>query len=120
MLPVDRDPAPTESRKAFPWLECLLGAAILSLTAQLLGANAGEWLAALDFRKWSRTTWFLANLVFVASLVGVRYGPAVLSSLQLSKERSRLSRGNQQARENSRRRRLEIERAKEARSRRIW
>jgi hypothetical protein len=69
------------SLSKLPWLEIALGLTTLSLVAQLFpgpAAAAGSFLLGLlDVREWSRTTWFVANLLFVALLVGVRFAPAL-------------------------------------------
>ena len=60
-----------------PWLEIALVATSMSLTLQLFPAVGTALLDLVDVRNWSRTTWFIVNLGFVAVLLAVRFMPTV-------------------------------------------
>jgi prepilin-type N-terminal cleavage/methylation domain-containing protein len=62
-------------RRGFALLELLLVLAIAVLAIQL-SAALRSWIVALaDIRQWSRTSWFVANLVAVVLLAAIRFGP---------------------------------------------
>ena len=60
-----------------PWLEVALVATSLSLVFQLFPAVGTALLDLVDIRNWSRTTWFVVNVGFVAVLLAVRFTPTV-------------------------------------------
>ena len=71
----------------FPRLEQLLALALIALVLQLFPVIATTVFAALDFRAWSRTTWFTANLLVLLGLVGARFGPELYGEWQARRKR---------------------------------
>ena len=68
-----------------PWLELALAISFIALVCELF-PSLGTWmLTLLDVTTWSRTTWFGANLVLVAVLLSVRYGPEWLQAWRQAK-----------------------------------
>jgi hypothetical protein len=53
------------------WLEWCLLAAALVLLLQFFPQPLWWILGVLDFREWSRTTWFILNVVFLAVVFGI-------------------------------------------------
>jgi hypothetical protein len=56
-----------------PWVELLFIMATIGLTAQLFPTVATAVWESLDFRRWSRRTWFFANVVVLLVLTGIRF-----------------------------------------------
>jgi hypothetical protein len=59
----------------FPWLEAALGLAAVVLILQLFPGVAAKILPAIDVRRWSRLTWFAANVFLLLLLCAFRFGP---------------------------------------------
>ena len=60
-----------ESSFRLGWLEwCLLAAAVV-LVLQIFPQPLWWLFGVLDFREWSRSTWFILNLVFLAVVFGI-------------------------------------------------
>lgn len=87
----------------FAWLELLLALAAIALffqmfpsawsrLFQMFGAIFRGVVWAVDFRGWSRSVWFIVNVVMVLSLIGIRYGPEMKESWKEQREASALSR----------------------------
>lgn len=71
-----------------PWLELALAAAVIGLGLQFFpSASAAAW-RAIDVRNWSRTTWFVINVLAILLLVAVRFAP----DIRLAWKESRLQR----------------------------
>lgn len=68
-----------------PWLEVGLVLAVVALIAQLSPTTSEKFLQLLDFTKWSRTIWFLVNVLIVCVLIAVRYMPNFFSNNRESK-----------------------------------
>lgn len=101
-------------------LELFLLASLIGLTFQLF-PGAYEWLVLLsDFRKWSRKAWLLINLVFVFSLIAVRFAPGIWTAYQRRRERIAEDRVKVQKKLEAKERRETLERIKEGRNRRVW
>lgn len=67
-----------ENESRMPWLELLLGAAMFALVLQFFPALGTTLRQALDFRNWGRGTWFVANLLVLLLLCGLRFVPELL------------------------------------------
>jgi membrane protein implicated in regulation of membrane protease activity len=69
------------NRMPFDAVDAILiaGIVVAAATALLAIFPSAWWalLAALDIRGWSRTTWFLLNLLVVVVLLGIRLVPAL-------------------------------------------
>jgi hypothetical protein len=61
-----------------PWLEMALAACVIALVFELFPGLGNQLIKWSDVTTWSRRTWFLANLIFVLSLLLVRFGPELL------------------------------------------
>jgi len=86
MLHAHQQPAERESR--MPWLELVLGAAMLALVSQFfpaLGTTIGQ---ALDFRNWGRGTWFVVNILVLLFLCSLRFIPELLRSFRQKRIRN--------------------------------
>lgn len=70
-------------RAGIAWLELLLVLAFLALLFQVFPSL---WFA-LDFRTWSRTTWFTLNLFVLFGLFGIRFGPDLYSEWRERRKR---------------------------------
>ncbi|MBX3435234.1 MAG: hypothetical protein KF847_18095, partial [Pirellulales bacterium] len=68
------------SERRLPWLESLLLCALLMLLLQLSGSFRSWLLGFINIGSWSRTAWFVTNLLIVAALVGIRFGPELMST----------------------------------------
>lgn len=68
------------SERRLPWLESLLLCALLMLLLQISGSLRSWLLGLIDIRSWSRTAWFVANLLIVTTLIGIRFGPEIKST----------------------------------------
>jgi hypothetical protein len=53
------------------WLEWALVVTVVVLVLQIFPQPVWWALGALDFREWSRTTWFVLNLLFVIVVLGI-------------------------------------------------
>lgn len=62
-------------RRGGVWLELLLVLAVVGLVLQLFPSVAQRIVETLDFRYWSRWTWFVANISVLLLLLVVRLGP---------------------------------------------
>jgi len=65
-------------RRGAAWLELLLALAIILLLFQLFPSVPERILSGLDFRQWTRSTWFLLNAAILILLVVVRIGPTLV------------------------------------------
>lgn len=63
-----------------PWLELVLGMAAIALLFQFFPAMAAATWRLIDFRNWSRLTWFVANVVVLLFLCGIRFGSELFRS----------------------------------------
>lgn len=68
---VKREDEDEEASFRLGWLERGLLAAAVVLVLQIFPEPLWWVLGALDFREWSRSTWFILNLVFVAVVFGI-------------------------------------------------
>lgn len=59
-------------------MELLLALAMCLLLFQLFPCVPEQILSGLDFRQWSRSTWFLFNAAILILLFAVRIGPALV------------------------------------------
>ena len=73
-----------------PWLELALVAAFVGLGLQFFPSASAAVLRAMDVRNWSRTTWFVINVLVVMLLVSVRFAPEMKAAWQ-EKRRSSAS-----------------------------
>lgn len=62
-------------------LELLLCLAVIALALQLFPSMWWSLAAVLDVRQWSRMTWFLVNVAFVAALIAVRLAPEARAAI---------------------------------------
>jgi hypothetical protein len=62
------------------WPELLMVVAAAVLLFQVFPEIPQTVVEALDFRRWSRPTWFFVNLGVVMLLLVVRFGPSVVDS----------------------------------------
>lgn len=76
-------------RTGFAWLELLLALAAVALVLQLFPSLTTTLRNALDFRAWSRFTWFAMNLLVLLGLVGIRFGPELYGDWQARRRRLR-------------------------------
>jgi hypothetical protein len=67
-------------RRGAAWLELLLVLAFVALVLQLLPSIPQRLLEALDFRYWSRWTWFVVNSGVLLLLLTVRFCPELIDS----------------------------------------
>jgi tetratricopeptide (TPR) repeat protein len=58
------------------WLEAGFGLAILTLLLQLLPSLSLTIWNALDFRRWSQTTWIVASLMVIGALCLIHFIPS--------------------------------------------
>lgn len=73
----------------FARLELVLVLACLALLFQVFPGLWWDLWAALDFRTWSRGTWFALNLLVLLSLFGIRFGPALYADWRNHRTRRR-------------------------------
>lgn len=66
-------------RSGAAWLELLLVLAIVALLFQLFPNVPRRLADAFNFRYWSRSTWFVANLGVLLLLLFVRFGPEFIA-----------------------------------------
>lgn len=71
------------TRNSLPWLELMLGLAIVVLLLQVFPAAAIATRDWLDVRHWSATTWFAANAILFLVLFAIRYGTDILPGFSL-------------------------------------
>lgn len=62
-----------------PWMELLLGLTVAMLGIQLYPPAAAALMASIDFRHWSRGTWFLVNIYAVLLLLVIRFSSNLYS-----------------------------------------
>lgn len=89
-----------EVQSRFGLLEIALLVAMHFLLYQLVPSSAKNLESVfdlMDFTQWSRTTWFIANFVFVALLASVRFGPSLAE--EWSKRQKRLTSEREKAEE---------------------
>ena len=97
---------------AFAFLELLLAVAILVLAWQLV--------PALDFSKWSRGGWMVANAGILATLVAVRFMPDAFFDWRERQDKRMHDQGNLTARQKAKERREALEQIRKSRKRRIY
>jgi hypothetical protein len=83
---------PKPKRQGSVRFEFLLALMLLVLLLQLSQTLRSWLLSVIDLRHWSRTSWFIANLVMVVVLVAIRFGPEALFLLRQSANRLRRNR----------------------------
>ncbi len=108
------------TRSGFAWLELLLALAAIALLLQLWPALGNVVLWSLDIRNWPRTVWFLANVVVIVVLVGIRFGPQLFEDWRLRRERLAKHRTTLQKGQEMKEQRETLERLKESQRRRIY
>lgn len=107
-------------RHGVAWLEFLFVLAFAALILQLLPTLAQKFLWALDLRNWSRTSWFIVNLMVVAALLGIRFAPDLLFDYRERSKRKAVERAQAEEVRKKMNEREALERMKESRSRRIY
>ncbi len=100
----------------FAWLELLLALAMVALVLQLFP----PLLVLVDFRNWSRSTWFAMNMVVVLALLTFRFGPDLLSDWRGRQQRLAADREKAEHIETCKVQREAIERVKRSRRRRMY
>lgn len=68
--------------KPMPWIGVLLALSLVAFLLQISPSLFQLLFSWSDVRDWSRSTWFVANLVLVLFFVGIRFGPEILDSLK--------------------------------------
>ena len=127
-------PVENEVKSRFGILELILLLAMHFLLYQMvpstftnLQTGFDRTLTALDFTKWSKVTWFLANFTIVAFLMLIRFGPSIKAKWEQAKERIREKQKAQKVNLDEAKKLKEIEeqkvmleRLEEGRSRRMY
>jgi hypothetical protein len=67
-------------RAGYMRIEILIIVAAGVLALQLSPALLESLLLSLDVRRWTRTTWFVANLTLLLILLAGRFGPDLIAS----------------------------------------
>jgi hypothetical protein len=65
----------------------LLALILVVFVIQLFSAIWTSNLFATDYRNWSRTTWFVVNLLAVSILTAIRFGPDLYENWQQRRKR---------------------------------
>lgn len=107
-------------RNGFAWLELLLALALLALMLQLFPQVWQVVLWLLDVRNWPRTMWFGMNLLVVFVLLAVRFGPQLIDDWRTRRERLTSEHTKQEKQRELKEQREALERAKQAKGRRIY
>src|SRR5207253_119613 len=71
-----------EQNLQFPWLETVLLLAGFALLLQLFPAVGSTIRRLIDIRQWSRTGWFVANIVVAIMLCLLRFAPTAIKGLR--------------------------------------
>lgn len=103
-------------RQGAAWLELLLALAIFSLILQLFPPLA----QALDVRTWTRSTWFVVNLVFVTALVLIRLAPDWVLDWRSHRDQKAADKKIQERQLAAKERREAKERMRQAMKRRLY
>lgn len=108
------------SRNGFAWLELLLVLAAVVLLIQIWPAFGNRILRGIDIRNWSSSVKFVANVLIVLVLIGIRFGPELLSQWRERRLRIACERAKADKALIMKKRREALERMQESRKRRIF
>jgi hypothetical protein len=110
----------SHQRSGFGWLELLLALAMLALLFQMFPEVGRFALWSLDARNWSRTVWFLGNLLILGLLVAIRFGPQVVEEWKSRRDRLAMEATEKHRQQELKEQRESLERLKQAQRRRIY
>ncbi len=105
-------------RNGVAWLEVAVVLAILALLLQVFPSLCSILLRTVDVRRWSRGVWFVANVAFVVTLIGIRYWPGIAVAWQARQTRLNIERERQRRLQERKEQRELLARIHEARKRR--